>query len=120
MKAHEKIREFENKQLRDDIPAIRVGDRLRVHFKIREGEKQRIQVFQGDVIRTRKGGIRGTFTVRKISYGIGVERTFPLHSPLIDKVEVVQHGKVRRNRLYYLRELRGKAARIPERRRFSN
>ena len=89
---------------------------MRVHARIREGEKERIQVFEGVVIRKRKGKTGATFTVRKVSYGIGVERIFPLHSPLIDKIEVVTRGKVRRSRLYYLRSLRGKAARIKERR----
>jgi len=120
MKAHELVKAFEKSQERTDLPEIRVGDRLKVHFKIKEGDKERIQVFQGDVIRTRQGGCRSTFTVRKVSYGVGVERTFPTHSPLIDKVELVQHGKVRRNRLYYLRDLRGKAARISERRTFND
>ncbi len=87
---------------------------VKVHVKIREGDKERIQVFQGVVIRKRKGRINSTFTVRKISYGIGVERIFPLHSPMVDKIEVVSRGRVRRSRLYYLRKLRGKAARIRE------
>jgi large subunit ribosomal protein L19 len=99
-----------------DIPDFRPGDTVRVHARIREGEKERIQVFEGVVIRRRKGGTGATFTVRKVSYGIGVEKVFPLHSPLIDKVEVVTRGRVRRARLYYLRNLRGKAARIKEKR----
>lgn len=99
-------------QLRSDIPEFKVGDTLRVHAKIIEGDKERIQVFEGAVISRANGGNRATFTVRKISYGVGVERIFPLHSPRIDKIEVVTRGKVRRAKLYYLRELSGKAARI--------
>jgi len=107
---------IEKEQMRTDIPEFREGDTVRVHARIREGDKERIQVFEGVVIRKRKGKTGATFTVRKVSYGIGVERIFPLHSPLIDKIEVVTRGKVRRSRLYYLRSLRGKAARIKERR----
>jgi len=107
---------IEKEQMRADIPEFREGDTVKVHARIREGEKERIQVFKGVVIRKRKGKTGATFTVRKVSYGIGVERIFPLHSPLIDKIEVVSRGKVRRSRLYYLRSLRGKAARIKERR----
>jgi len=110
------IETIENEQMRVDIPDFRAGDTIRVHARIKEGEKERIQVFQGTVIRKRKGRTGATFTVRKISYGIGVERIFPLHSPTIDKVEVVTRGKVRRGRIYYLRNLRGKAARVKERR----
>ena len=101
-------------QLRDDIPKFRPGDTVNVHVKVIEGDKSRIQVFKGVVIRRQNGGIRETFTVRKISFGIGVERTFPVHSPNIDKIEVVSRGKVRRAQLYYLRNLRGKAAKIKE------
>ena len=101
-------------QLRDDIPKFRPGDTVNVHVKVIEGDKSRIQVFKGAVIRRQNGGIRETFTVRKISFGIGVERTFPVHSPNIDKIEVVSRGKVRRAKLYYLRNLRGKAAKIKE------
>ena len=101
-------------QLRDDIPKFRPGDTVNVHVKVIEGDKSRIQVFKGVVIRRQNGGIRETFTVRKISFGIGVERTFPVHSPNIDKIEVVSRGKVRRAKLYYLRNLRGKAAKIKE------
>ena len=101
-------------QLRDDIPKFRPGDTVNVHVKVIEGDKSRIQVFKGVVIRRQNGGIRETFTVRKISVGIGVERTFPVHSPNIDKIEVVSRGKVRRAKLYYLRNLRGKAAKIKE------
>ena len=101
-------------QLRDDIPKFRPGDTVNVHVKVIEGDKSRIQVFKGVVIRRQNGGIRETFTVRKISFGIGVERTFPVHSPNIDKIEVVSRGKIRRAKLYYLRNLRGKAAKIKE------
>lgn len=107
---------LEMEQMRGDIPDFKPGDTVKVHARIKEGEKERIQVFQGVVIRKRKGNTGATFTVRKVSYGIGVERIFPLHSPNIDKVEVVTRGKVRRSRLYYLRNLRGKAARIKEKR----
>ena len=102
--------------LKSDIPPFRSGDTVRVHVRVIEGEKERIQVFQGVVISRRGGGTRETFTVRKISGGVGVERIFPLHSPVIDQIEVVRKGKVRRAKLYYLRDLRGKAARIEERR----
>jgi len=107
---------LEKEQMRVDIPDFKPGDTVRVHAKIKEGEKERIQVFQGVVIRKRNGNTGATFTVRKVSYGIGVERIFPLHSPVIDKVEVLTKGRVRRGRLYYLRNLRGKAARIKEKR----
>ncbi len=110
------IDRLEREQMRMDIPSFRPGDTVRVHVKIREGEKDRVQVFQGIVIVKKKGGIRSSFTVRKISYGIGVERVFPLHSPSIDKIEIVEKGLVRRSRLYYLRSLRGKAARVKTRR----
>ncbi len=110
------IEALEKEQMRVDIPAFGPGDTVKVHARIREGQKERIQVFQGVVIRKRKGNTGASFTVRKISYGIGVERIFPLHSPLIDKIEVVTRGRVRRARLYYLRKLRGKAARIKEKR----
>jgi large subunit ribosomal protein L19 len=110
------VQRLEGAFLREDIPEFRPGDTLRVHVKVREGEKERIQVFQGVVIGRRGGGTRETFTVRKISGGVGVERTFPLHSPILDKIEVERRGKVRRAKLYYLRQLRGKAARIEERR----
>jgi large subunit ribosomal protein L19 len=106
------IEAIEREQLRDDIPDFKSGDSVRVHVKVVEGEKERIQVFAGVVIARKSGAIRSSFTVRKISYGIGVERTFPLHSPRIDKIEVVSRGRVRRAKLYYLRGLSGKAARI--------
>lgn len=111
------IRELEKEQMRQDIPAFRPGDTVRVHVKVIEGQRERIQLFEGVVIRRRGGGISETFTVRKVSYGVGVERTFLLHSPKFDKIEVVRHGKVRRAKLYYLRERVGKAARIKEIRR---
>ena len=110
------IRAIERQQIREDIPQVRVGDNVKVHYRIKEGDRERIQVFQGDVIRMSGAGVRETFTVRKISFGIGVERTFPLHSPKIGKLEVVRHGRVRRAKLYYLRDKVGKAARIPEKR----
>ncbi len=102
----------EREQLRTDLQDFRVGDTVKVHVKIVEGEKERIQLFEGVVISKKRGGIRSTFTVRKISYGIGVERVFPLHSPRIDRVDVISRGKVRRAKLFYLRGLKGKAARI--------
>ncbi len=110
------IEMLEKEQMRADIPNFVPGDTVKVYARIREGEKERIQLFQGVVIRKRKGTTGATFTVRKVSYGVGVEKIFPLHSPLVDKVEVVSKGKVRRGRLYYLRNLRGKAARIKEKR----
>jgi len=109
--------QVERPYLKDEVPEFRAGDTVKVHVRVVEGSKERIQVFQGVVISRRGGGTRETFTVRKISGGIGVERVFPLHSPVIDKIEVVRLGKVRRAKLYYLRNLRGKAARIEERRR---
>lgn len=108
--------DVEKPSLRRDLPSFAPGDSVRVHVKVREGEKERIQVFAGVVIARRSGGARETFTVRKISSGIGVERIFPLHSPVIDKIEVERKGAVRRAKLYYLRERRGKAARIGEKR----
>ncbi len=111
------IRELEKEQLKQDLPAFRPGDTVRVHVKVIEGQRERIQLFEGVVIRRRGTGVSETFTVRKVSYGVGVERTFPVHTPKIDKIEVVRHGKVRRAKLYYLRERTGKAARIKEIRR---
>jgi large subunit ribosomal protein L19 len=105
--------------LRSDIPEFRSGDTLKVHVRVIEGNKSRVQVFQGVVIRRSGGGVRETFTVRKVSYGVGVERTFPVHSPVIEQIEVVTRGDVRRAKLYYLRDLRGKAAKIKERRETS-
>jgi large subunit ribosomal protein L19 len=104
----------EKQQLRTDIPPFKPGDTVKVHVKIKEGDKERVQVFEGICIGLKHGGVRATFTVRKISFGHGVERIFPMHSKVIDKVEVVRTGRVRRAKLYYIRELRGKAARIKE------
>jgi large subunit ribosomal protein L19 len=105
--------------LRNDVPDFRPGDTLKVHVRVVEGNRSRIQVFQGVVIRRQGSGVRETFTVRKVSFNVGVERTFPVHTPIIDKIEVVTRGDVRRAKLYYLRDLRGKAAKIKER-RFDN
>jgi len=110
------IRQLEREQMRFDLPDFRPGDTVKVHVKITEGDKERIQVFKGAVIRKRKGTTNATFTVRKVSYGIGVERIFPSNSPSIQSVEIVSRGRVRRSRLYYLRKRRGKAARIKEKR----
>ena len=107
---------IDNKSLRDDIPDFRAGDTLDVHVKVIEGSKERIQVFKGVVIRRQGGGVRETFTVRKVSFGVGVERTFPVHSPTVDRIDVLVRGDVRRAKLYYLRNLRGKAAKIREKR----
>lgn len=108
------IQSIEQQQLKEGQPDFRAGDALRVHVRIVEGDKERVQLFEGVCIRRSGGSVRETFTVRKTSYGVGVERTFPLHSPRVDKIEVVSYGKVRRAKLYYLRELSGKAARIEE------
>ena len=108
------IKAVEEKQMRQDIEPFKVGDTVKVHVLIREGDKERVQIFKGDVIAKRGSGLGETFTVRKISYGIGVERIFPLHSRMIKKIEVVRHGKVRRAKLYYLRNLKGKAAKLKE------
>ena len=102
--------------LRDDVPAFRAGDTVKVHVRVVEGNRSRIQVFQGVVIRRSGGGVRETFTVRKVSFGVGVERTFPVHTPIVDHIDVVTRGDVRRAKLYYLRSLRGKAAKIKEKR----
>ncbi|MEW5761756.1 MAG: 50S ribosomal protein L19 [Bacillota bacterium] len=110
------IKALEEEQKKKDLPEFRPGDTVRVHVKVVEGGRERIQPFEGVVIRRRGGGLGETFTVRRVSYGVGVERTFPLHSPRIARIEVLRHGRVRRGRLYYLRGLRGKAARIQERR----
>ena len=109
---------IEKEQMRMDIPRFGVGDTVKVHVKIKEGEKERIQVFEGTVIKRTGGLTRSSFTVRKISYGVGVERIFPLHSPVIEKIDIVTRGKIRRARLYYLRQRKGKAARIKELRNF--
>ncbi|HDB2070505.1 TPA: 50S ribosomal protein L19 [Staphylococcus aureus] len=114
MTNHKLIEAVTKSQLRTDLPSFRPGDTLRAHVRIIEGTRERIQVFEGVVIKRRGGGVSETFTVRKISSGVGVERTFPLHTPKIEKIEVKRRGKVRRAKLYYLRSLRGKAARIQE------
>lgn len=110
------IQAIEQEQMRRDLPDFRPGDTVKVHVKVKEGNRERIQVFEGAVIRRRGGGMGSTFTVRRISYGVAVERTFPLHSPAIGDIEVVRRGRVRRARLYYLRDRVGKSARIKERR----
>ena len=112
----ETIKQMEREMMRLDLPSFFPGDTVKVHVKIKEGEKERIQAFQGVVISKRKGMANATFTVRKVSYGIGVERIFPLHSPVIDRIEVLTHGRVRRSKVYYLRKLKGKAARLKEKR----
>ena len=109
------IQDLEKQALRTDHPDFRPGDTVRVHVRIKEGDKERIQVFEGAVLQRHRGGIHATFTVRKVSYGVGVERVFPLHSPMIAKIELKSRGRVRRSRLYYLRERTGKAARIRDR-----
>jgi large subunit ribosomal protein L19 len=108
------LQQITAEQIRQDIPQFKAGDTVKVHVKVKEGNRERIQVFEGVVIKRRGGGISATFTVRKISYGVGVERAFPLHTPKIDKIEVMRRGRVRRAKLYYLRNLTGKAARIRE------
>ncbi len=108
------IRAIEQQDIKQDLPDFNVGDNVKVHYRITEGNRERIQVFQGDVIRRHGESSRETFTVRKISFSVGVERTFPVHSPKIDKIEVVRHGRVRRAKLYYLRNKVGKAAKIKE------
>lgn len=110
------IRQLEQEQMRRDVPEFGPGDTVRVHVKVVEADRERIQVFEGVVLRRNGGGLSETFTVRKVSQGVGVERTFPLHSPRVDKIEVVRRGDVRRARLYYLRERSGKAARVKEKR----
>lgn len=110
------IQSIQEEQLKKDLPDFAPGDTVKVHVKVVEGDRERIQVFEGVVLRRNGGGLTETFTVRKVSQGVGVERTFPLHSPRVDKIEVVRRGQVRRARLYYLRERSGKAARVKERR----
>jgi large subunit ribosomal protein L19 len=110
------LQTLDAESLRSDVPDFRAGDTLKVHVRVVEGSRSRVQVFQGVVIRRSGGGLRETFTVRKISFGVGVERTFPVHTPVIDRIEVVTRGDVRRAKLYYLRDLRGKAAKIKEKR----
>ena len=109
------IKELTKDQIRTDLPELEIGSTVKVHVKVKEGNRERIQVFEGTIIKIQHGGIQKTFTVRRISYGIGVERTFPVNSPKIDKIEVVRKGKVRRARLYYLRDRVGKAAKVKER-----
>ncbi|ASW42937.1 50S ribosomal protein L19 [Clostridium isatidis] len=111
---NELIRQIEAEQLRNDLPQFNVGDTLKVYVKIKEGTRERVQMFEGTVIKKQNGGLRETFTVRRVSYGIGVERTFPLNAPSIDKIEVVRKGKVRRAKLFYLRDRVGKAAKVKE------
>ncbi len=108
------IRAIEQQQIKEDIPDFQVGDTVKVHYRITEGNRERIQVFQGDVICRQGASVRETFTVRKVSFSVGVERTFPVHSPKIEKIEVVRHGRVRRAKLYYLRDKVGKATKIKE------
>ena len=110
------IETLERMQIRDDVPEFRPGDTVRVHFQVIEGQRRRVQVFEGTVIKRQGASSRETFTVRKVSFGVGVERTFPLHTPVVEKIEVVTRGDVRRAKLYYLRELRGKKAKIKEKR----
>ncbi|MDD7793774.1 50S ribosomal protein L19 [Clostridium sp. 'White wine YQ'] len=111
---NEIIRAIEQEQLRSDLPNFGIGDTIKVHVKIKEGNRERVQVFEGTVIKKQNGGARETFTVRRVAYGTGVERTFPINSPIIDKIEVVRYGKVRRAKLYYLRDRVGKAAKVKE------
>lgn len=108
------IRAIEAEQLKNDITKFNVGDTVKVHVKVKEGNRERIQMFEGTVIKRQNGGLRETFTVRRVAYGVGVERTFPVHSPMIDKIDVVRRGKVRRAKLYYLRNRVGKAAKVKE------
>ena len=108
------IKALNEKQLQNDVPQVEVGDTVRVHVKVKEGARERVQVFEGTVIAKKHGGIEETFTVRRISYGVGVEKVFPVHAPSIEKIELVRHGKVRRAKLYYLRDRVGKAAKIKE------
>lgn len=112
------IKMIEDEQLRDDLPKFNVGDTVQVHYRVVEGTRERIQLYEGTVIKIQGGGARQTFTVRRISYGVGVERTFPIHSPRIDKLVVTRKGKVRRSKLYYLRERQGKSAKVKEKRMY--
>jgi len=109
------IKAFTNEQLKKELPEVNVGDTIRVHNKIKEGTRERVQLFEGTVIAKHGGGISETFTVRRVAYGVGVEKTFPLHSPNVEKVDVIRHGKVRRAKLYYLRDRVGKASKVKER-----
>jgi large subunit ribosomal protein L19 len=112
------IKAIEAEQLKQNLPDFNVGDTVRVHYKVKEGNRERIQVFEGTVLKRQGGGVRETFTVRRVSYGVGVERTFPVHSPRIEKIEVTRKGKVRRAKLYYLREREGKSAKVKEMKRY--
>lgn len=112
------IKELEKEQLKAEVPQFGIGDTVKVHLKVKEGKRERIQIFEGIVLKRQQGGARETFTVRKISYGVGVEKTLPLHSPKIDKIEVTRRGKVRRAKLNYLRERVGKAAKVKEKKRY--
>ncbi len=112
------IKTIENEQLRSDLPAINVGDTVKVHLKIKEGKRERVQIFEGVVLKKQNGGVSETFTVRKISYGVGVEKTFPVHSPKIETIEVVREGRVRRAKLNYLRDRLGKSAKVKEKKKF--
>lgn len=112
------IKTIENEQLRNDLPQFNVGDTVKVHLKIKEGKRERIQIFEGTVIKRQNGGVGETFTVRKISYGVGVEKTLPLHSPKIEKIEIVREGRVRRAKLNYLRDRLGKSAKVKEKKKF--
>ena len=105
---------IEREQMRMDVPYLRDGDKVRVHYRIREGEKVRVQVYEGVLIAQKRGGMGASITVRKVSFGVGVERVFPVHTPMIEKIEIVSHNRVRRSKLYYLRNLKGKAARLKE------
>ncbi|MBQ1936001.1 MAG: 50S ribosomal protein L19 [Clostridia bacterium] len=109
------LRAITQEQLRTDLPELQIGDYVKVYIKIKEGNRERIQMFEGTLIAMKHGGIQQTFTVRRVSYGVGVEKTFPVHSPKIDRIEIVRHGKVRRAKLYYLRDRVGKAAKVKER-----
>lgn len=108
------IRAIEAEQLKKEVPQFKIGDTVKVHIKIKEGTRERVQIFEGTVLKRQNGSIRETFTVRRVAYGVGVEKTFPLHSPVVEKVEVVRRGKVRRAKLFYLRERVGKAAKVKE------
>ncbi|MCA0384202.1 MAG: 50S ribosomal protein L19 [Firmicutes bacterium] len=112
------IKTIENEQLRSDLPVFNVGDTVKVHLKVKEGKRERIQLFEGTVIKRQNGGVSETFTVRKISYGVGVEKTLPVHSPKIEKIEVVREGRVRRAKLNYLRDRLGKSAKVKEKKKF--
>ncbi|HSN65521.1 MAG TPA: 50S ribosomal protein L19 [Fusibacter sp.] len=112
------IKTIENEQLRNDLPAINVGDTVKVHLKVKEGKRERTQIFEGVVLKKQNGGVSETFTVRKISYGVGVEKTLPVHSPKIEKIEVVREGRVRRAKLNYLRDRLGKSAKVKEKKKF--